>query len=249
MRLSKFFYPLLFCVFIGLILELIGRVGFLPDYVLPSTTQIVFALIENRRALALAFTETLCSSFFGFTLATLVGFSAGVALDLLPRLRMAVMPFAVLFQTVPIIAIAPLLVIWFGFGFKTVVISAFIVSVFPVLASAVVGLNSLSPEKLELFRMYNSSRTKTLLYLKIPSSWSHIITGLRISSGLSVIGAIVGEFIAGSGLGALIDSARTQQRVDLVFAAVVLSSILGIVFISCIQIISDRLLKKYLSNF
>ena len=128
----------------------------------------------------------------------------------------------------PIIAIAPLLVIWFGYGMRTVIASAFIVSIFPVIANTLNGILSTDPALRDLFRLYGASPAVTLWKLRFPAALPQILTGLRIAGGLAVIGAIVGEFIGGQGLGSVVDVARTQQRTDKVFAAVLLASVLGL---------------------
>ena len=108
------------------------------------------------------------------------------------------------------------------------VASAFIVSVFPIIANSVLGLTHTDPNLLNLFQMMGASPSKTLFQLRFPYALPQILGGIKISAGLAVIGAIVGEFISGSGLGGLVDAARNQQRVDRVFAAVVFAAILGI---------------------
>jgi NitT/TauT family transport system permease protein len=147
-------------------------------------------------------------------------------------------PYAIFFQTVPIIAIAPLLVIWLGYGIPTVVASSFIVSVFPVIANSVMGLLGTEPLWLDLFKLMDASRIQTLFRLRVPAALPQIFAGFRIAAGLAVIGAIVGEFIAGTGLGGLVDSARNQQRVDRVFAAVILAAVLGIVYFSLVSLLT-----------
>jgi len=133
-------------------------------------------------------------------------------------------------------------VIWFGFGQPTVRASAFIVSLFPILANTLAGLQQTDPQLRELFTLYKPSAFTTICKLQIPSALPVILAGLRIAVGLSVSGAIVGEFIAGGGLGSLIDSARTQQRVDLVFSGVLMSSLLALALIFGIDLATKLLL-------
>jgi NitT/TauT family transport system permease protein len=140
------------------------------------------------------------------------------------------------------------LVIWFGFGQPTVIASAAIVSVFPIIASTLLGLKSTEPALLDLFKLYAASNRQTLWMLKIPFALPQIFSGLRIASGLAVVGAIVGEFIGGGGLGSVVDAARTQQRVDRVFAAVLISSLLGIVLVAAVNIISSLSLGSWHSS-
>jgi NitT/TauT family transport system permease protein len=160
-------------------------------------------------------------------------------------IQRAFYPYAVFFQTVPIIAIAPLLVIWFGYGMKTVIAAAFIVSIFPVIANTLTGLLSTDPALRDLFRLYGASPGVTLVKLRFPAALPQILTGLRVASGLAVIGAIVGEFIGGAGLGSVVDVARTQQRVDKVFAAVLLASVLGLALFGLINLVSVLTLRRW----
>jgi NitT/TauT family transport system permease protein len=155
-----------------------------------------------------------------------------------------VLSYAVFFQTVPIIAIAPLLVIWFGWD-RTVVASAFIVSIFPVIANTLTGLLSTDPALRDLFRLYDAKRLATLLKLRLPFALPHVMTGLRIAAGLAVIGAIVGEFITGSGIGGSIMVSRQQNRVDKVFAGLLLASLLGIVLFTLVNLISRMSLRHW----
>lgn len=213
-----------------------------PSYLLPSPWQIVQAVLDSPSEFIGAALLTFKSTLIGFLLSGILGFSLALFLSFFDILKRAFLPFSVFFQTVPIIAIAPLLVIWFGFGEPTVRISAMIVSLFPMLANSLVGLSQMDPGLEELFKSYHGTRFQKLMKLQIPGSLPFVMTGLKISAGLSVIGGIVGEFVAGGGLGGLIDAARTQQRVDLVFAAVIISSLLGVIFILMIQFVSRMLL-------
>ncbi len=224
-------------------LEIFVRMGFIPAYLLPSPSSVIGSLIHDRHELFEGFLRTLCAASLGLILSVLFGLTCAVGLSVSTTARRAFMPYAIFFQTVPIIALAPVLVIWFGFGIPTVVASAFIVSLFPIIANSVLGLRSVDADLESLFRLYRSSRWNTLIRLRLPSALPQILAGLRISSGLAVIGAVVGEFIAGGGLGEVIDAARTQQRLDKVFAAVLLSSALGLIFILLI----DRVARYFLA--
>lgn len=212
-----------------------------PSYLLPSPREIAQAFVENAPEIVAALRSTLGSIAWGLGLSFGVGVALAVLFFAVPLLRAAILPFCVFFQTVPIIAIAPLLVIWFGFGEPTVRASAFIVSLFPILANTLTGLQQTDTQLSELFALYRPSRLATIVKLRIPSALPYILSGLRIAVGLSVIGAIVGEFIAGGGIGSLIDSARTQQRVDLVFCGVILSSALALALIVAIDLVATLL--------
>lgn len=213
------------------------------SYLLPSPLTILRTTIEAWPDIAAASLSTARSIGWGLGLSVLCGIGLAVLFFAIPLVRRAVLPFCIFFQTVPIISIAPLLVIWFGFGEPTVRASAFIVSLFPVLANTLTGLEQTDPQLRELFRLYRPSPLQLIFKLQIPSAVPYILTGIRISAGLAVIGAIVGEFIAGGGLGSLIDAARTQQRVDLVFSGVLMSSALALVLVFGIELGSRILLR------
>jgi len=224
--------------------QLVVSRGWVPAFLLPGPRDIVATGIDVWPELWSAALSTLASICFGLGLSFVTGIVLAVAFFSVPLLRRAVLPFCLFFQTVPIISIAPLLVIWFGFGAPTVKASAFIVSLFPILANTLTGLEETDPLLRELFRLYRPSRWQSVVKLQIPSAIPYILTGLRIAVGLATVGAIVGEFIAGGGLGSLIDSARTQQRVDLVFCGVLASSLLALLLVLVIDVCSRLLLGR-----
>ncbi len=232
-------------VAVTLILELVVRDGLVKSYLLPAPSAVLTAMIESRQELTTAMWKTSSAALLGFALSTLSGISIAVLLSSSPTIQRAFYPYAVFFQTVPIIAIAPLLVIWFGYGMRTVIASAFVVSIFPVIANALSGILSTDPALRDLFRLYGASRGATLFKLRFPAALPQILTGLRVAAGLAVIGAIVGEFIGGEGLGSIVDVARTQQRVDKVFAAVLLASVLGLALFGMINAISYVTLRRW----
>jgi len=224
--------------------ELCVKSGWVPEYLLPAPRAIVAVTVENWAEIYAATLSTLDSIAWGLGLSCIVGIALAVIFFAIPLLRRALLPFCVFFQTVPIVAIAPLLVIWFGFGAPTVKASAFIVSLFPILANTLTGLQQTDPLLKELFQLYRPSRWTMITKLQLPSALPYILAGLRIGIGLAVIGAIVGEFIAGGGIGSLIDSARTQQRVDLVFSGVLMSSALALLLILALDIIARLLMGR-----
>lgn len=234
----------LFLVFLLGIWQLCVDQKWVADYLLPSPRAIVAATVDNWSDIYAATLSTLSSIAWGLGLSCSVGIVLAIVFFAIPIVRRAVLPFCVFFQTVPIIAIAPLLVIWFGFGAPTVKASAFIVSLFPILANTLAGLQQTDPLLKELFQLYKPSRWRVIMKLQLPSALPYILAGLRIGIGLAVIGAIVGEFIAGGGIGSLIDSARTQQRVDIVFSGVLMSSVLALLLIVALDACARLLMGK-----
>ena len=237
--------PLIPFVVLILALEALVGAGWIKDYLIPPPSAVWSSLVSDRAELGVGLSETALAAAVGLALSFVVGTGLAILLSASGFMRRAFYPYAIFFQTVPIISIAPLLVIWFGFGRPTVIASAFIVSIFPIIASTLLGLQSTEPALVDLFRLYQASRADHLLKLRIPSALPQIFSGLRIGSGLAVIGAIVGEFIAGGGLGAVVDAARTQQRVDRVFAAVLISSFLGLAMVGIVNLVSWLALRHW----
>jgi NitT/TauT family transport system permease protein len=226
-------------------LEGLVRAGWIKPFLLPPPSAVFQTTLRDAPELFAALAKTSAGAILGFALSALAGIAIAVFLSSSRAVQEAFYPYAVFFQTVPIIAIAPLLVIWFGYGMRTVVASAFIVSIFPVIANTLNGILSTDPALRDLFRLYDASTAATLWKLRFPAALPQILTGLRIAGGLAVIGAIVGEFIGGQGLGSVIDIARTQQRTDKVFAAVLLASVLGLALFGVINIASRLVLRRW----
>ena len=247
MKLKRILYPLLPLLIITGFVEWGVRSGMIPAFLLPAPSQIFAQLTLDFSTFKNAFLETAVASTLGLLISVVLGLASAFLLTSCRLVRLMFYPYAIFFQTVPIIAIAPLLVIWLGYGLPTVVASAFIVSVFPIIANSVLGLTQTDPNLLNLFKLMGASSLQTLFKLRFPSAMPQILGGFKIAAGLAVIGAIVGEFISGTGLGGLVDAARNQQRIDRVFAAVLLAAFLGILFFSLISYL-NRLLLAYLHS-
>jgi len=242
---KTFLAPLVPLVLLTALTEFLVRAGFVRAYLIPAPSVVFRAMLDSRVELFEALLSTSLGSFAGFVLSALTGIAAAVFLSSSRSIQRAFYPYAIFFQTVPLIAVAPLLVIWFGFGIQTVIASAFVASVFPVIANTLSGILSTDPALRDLFKLYGASRLVTLFKLRLPAALPQIFTGLRVSAGLAVIGAIVGEFIAGGGLGAVVETARTQQRIDKVFAAVLLASLLGLALFGLINLLSHLTLRRW----
>ena len=236
--------PIIPAVVVTLATEVAVRQGWVPSFLIPAPSQVVASLLRDWPELWGATLDTADASLIGFAMSIAIGSLIAIAMSSAPWVQRAFYPYAVFFQTVPIVAIAPLLVIWFGWD-RTVVASAFIVSIFPIIANTLTGLLSTDPALRDLFRLYDAKRLVTLFKLRLPFALPHIMTGLRIAAGLAVIGAIVGEFITGAGIGGSIMVSRQQNRVDKVFAGLLLASLLGIVLFMVINLVSRLALRHW----
>jgi NitT/TauT family transport system permease protein len=165
-------------------------------------------------------------------------------------IQRAAYPYAIFLQTVPIVAIAPLIILWFGHGFAGIAVTAFIVSLFPIITNGTAGLTALDPNAVELFEVNNATRMQLLLKLRLPNSVPFFVTGAKIASGLSVIGGIVGEFFAGYGsgkfgLGYLIFQASAQLKTAMLFSAIIASTVLGLAAFGGVAVLGSVLSARW----
>jgi NitT/TauT family transport system permease protein len=208
----------------------------IPAYILPPPSAVAAAVAERHQNLIHAFQITAVEAAGGFLLSILGGISIALLFAQSPIIRRSLYPYTLVLQTVPIVAIAPLILMWFGSGVRSVMGVAFIICLFPIIANTTQGLVSVPRNLMDLFRMSNASQAQTLMRLQLPHAVPALFVGLRISSGISVIGAITGELFASSnavgqgGLGYSIVYANSQLQTDYLFALVLTASVLGFMF-------------------
>lgn len=234
------FYLILFAA-----IEFIIRADLISASLVPRPTQVLEVFLQPPQILWIPFFRTAGLAVVSYVLASLFAFLLALLVRQFSRLQNYLIPLTLFFQTVPIIAVAPLLVIYFGFGIPSILSAALIVCFFPVFAATLVGLSQASYNHSELFTFLKATRWQRLLWLEVPSAVPHLLAGLKASAGLSVVGVVSGEFLAGGGLGALIDSARLQQRVDLVFAALLCLSLIGLCLMNLTEFLFRLIFKAY----
>jgi len=233
--------PLILLVALCLLWDRIVVWNNLKPFFFPGPLAVLKAIQTNHLELARALGVTALAALGGFTASLVVGTAIAFVFSLSRTIRVSCYPYAILLQTVPIVAVAPIIVIWFGHGFRSIVIVSFILSLFPIITSATTGMLSVDPDLLDLFRLHRAGRFRTWLKLRLPGSIPHILTGAKISSGLAVIGSIVGEFFAGYatenyGLGYVIQQTHLRLKTPDLFAAVLASTFLGIAVFGTISL-------------
>jgi NitT/TauT family transport system permease protein len=219
-------------------------------FLLPRPIAVFNAITANPASWLASLWTTSQAALIGFFASAILGIMAAIALAAAGWVRRAFYPYTLFFQTVPIVAIAPMLVIWYGPGLASVALSAFIVSLFPVIANTLTGLLSTDPALEDLFRLYGARPWARLWKLKLPAALPSIFTGLRVAAGLAVIGTVVGEFLVGfygegEGLGVRIVAAKKVGRTDEVFAAVLMASLLGLALFAAINLAAKLLLRRW----
>ena len=224
----------------------------LPSALLPRPLEVFQAASENRIELIQALYSTGLAAAAGLLAAIALGSLISVAFSQSRRVRLAFFPYVIFLQTVPIVAIAPLLIIWSGYQFRTVVIVTVIVCLFPIVNSVTAGLMAIDRQWADLFSLYGAGRTKKLLRLQVPTAVPYLVLGAKTSSGLAVIGAIVAEFFVGNGtdydgLGTLMTHWQGFVKTDALIAAVFASTLLGLILFGFVHFVSRTALKRWMS--
>jgi NitT/TauT family transport system permease protein len=248
-RLDRVRSPLILAGGVVLFWEAVIRLFKVPTFVLPAPTVIVTALVAHRRELAIATQATALEVLFGFLMSALVGVAVALIIVRFERFGRALYPLVVLFQNVPKVALAPIFILWFGYGIAPKILLIVVISFFPVAIDMLAGLQSVEPSFVSLMRSVGASQSKIMLKVRIPHSLPHLIAGLKVAVTFSVIGAIVGEFAgATKGLGYLIEFASTQLDTPQIFAALLVVSVLGLAFYYVVEYV-ERWLVPWAPKF
>jgi len=242
--------PVAFFAIVVVVWQLATTIWEVPPYLVPGPRMVFDAAREHAAELASATRLTGAGALGGFGLGLLTGTILGLVFSQSRIIERSVYPYAIFLQTVPIVAIAPVLIMWFGYGFGGVVAVSFIVSLFPIITNATAGLTVVDVNLLELFEINNASRAQVLFKLRLPNAIGHLVTGAKISCGLSVIGAIVGEISAGFGtrnfgLGYLITTATSKLDTAYAFAAVICSALLSVAIFAAVSSIGAVVLARW----
>ena len=225
--------PLLFGLLALAAWDALVRVLDVPVYVIPAPSAVLAAFVAEPVGLLIALASTLTVTFVALLAAAVLGASMAIAMATSRWARAAIQPWAVALQVTPLPAIAPLIIIWVGDPFTSLVVCATIVAFFPLFANTATGLASPPAELGDLFHLYGAGRWKTLLLLRLPAALPYFVSGLRISGGLALVGAVVAELVAGSGgfaSGLAYRMLEASYRLEMprMFAALVLLAVAGI---------------------
>jgi len=230
--------------------EAVGRLRDIPPYILPAPSAVALSLWNDGPSLLGSLLVTLRITLAALAAAALIGGAIALLFSRSRILELSLFPYAVILQVTPIVAIAPLIIIWVQQPFLALLVCAWIVAFFPIVSNTTVGLNSADRNLLALFRLYGASPGQTLLYLRLPTALPYFLAGLRISGGLALIGAVVAEFVAGTGgaetgLAFRILEAGYRLAIPRLFAALFLLSLTGIVIYLLLDWLSRRVLRHW----
>ena len=228
----------------------IGALIYNMAFLLPTPYAVLQTFIQDFNIIMIGLAQTFQAAFTGYIIAIAIGIAVATIMSLSKILERSLYPYAILLQTVPVVAVAPLIVLWFGFEIKSIIIISVIIALFPIINNTLLGLKSTSKTLVELFNYHDTNKLTTFIKLRFPAAIPNIIAGLKISAGLSVIGAIVGEFIIGSGseqggLGVQIIYAQANLETSLVMALILTATMLGFAFFITVSTLGWYLLHKW----
>ena len=249
-RVLRSLLPIVILVAAILAWEAYVQIEAVPHYILPAPSRILATLVQDWDTLSRSLLTTLEITFSALAVAVVGGVGLAVLFTLSKWIEISFFPFAVVLQVTPIIAIAPLILIYVDSISLALLICAWIVAFFPILANTTMGLNSADHNLRNLFELYGASRWQTLRYLRLPAAMPYFLGGLRIAGGLALIGAIVAEFAAGSagrdsGLAYRILESAYRLNIPRMFAALILISVTGILIFLALSLLQHLLLRKW----
>ncbi|MAU65129.1 MAG: nitrate ABC transporter permease [Dehalococcoidia bacterium] len=223
--------PSIFFVIVLLIVwDVLVRINDVPSWLLPSPSEIFKAMLDNARILTSHTITTLIEVILGFVIALFVGLLLSSAITLSSTIEKSFYPFIIASQTIPVIVIAPMLLVWVGYGLMPKIIVVALISFFPIVVNTVDGMKSIDMDLEKLFRTMGASNWDIFRKIRIPNSLPYMFSGLRVAISISVIGAVIGEWVGSSeGLGYLMIRSKPQFQTELVFAAIFILSIMGII--------------------
>jgi NitT/TauT family transport system permease protein len=250
-RSFRVFVPILVGILFVAFWEFTVRLLEVREFILPAPSAIWSSLLLNFSSLMASLWITLSTTLMAFALAIVGGVGLAVLFSQSRVIETALFPYAIILQVTPIVSIAPLVLIWVGFERAQLaqLILAWIVAFFPILSNTTLGLRSTDHNLRDLFRLYRASRWQVLTELQFPSALPYMLGGIKISGGLALIGAVVAEFVAGSGtstgLAWRIVEAGNRLQVPKMFAALLLLSILGIVIFFVLTLVEHLALRRW----
>jgi NitT/TauT family transport system permease protein len=246
---SQYARPLILIVAVFILWDLVIRVFKIPPYLIPAPWDVAKMLVAEWPRLWRESLFTASATLGGFGLSILLGIPIAMLIAYSRLVESFVYPLLVFSQSVPKIAIAPLFVVWFGFGIFPKVISAFLLGFFPVVVATVMGFKSMETDMIDLARSMRASRWQMFLKFRLPQALPSIFSGLKVSATLAVVGAVVGEFVgSNSGIGYVLQIANGNFDLPLMFAALFVLSMMGVILFGIVDLIEKVMIPWHQSH-
>lgn len=243
-KVQQYFYPIITCLIIIVLWQVIVEIKGIPQYILPTPMDIIGVFIDDFENLYSNTVVTLYEAIVGFSLALIIAVAIGILMDFLSIFKKCFYPIFLVSQTIPTITIAPLLIIWFGFGALPKILMVTLTCFFPILISFIDGLENIDKDYLNLFKTMKSNKIQTFIHLKLPMSMEKLFSGIKISVTYMVVSATVAEWLGGTkGLGVYMVKAKSAYALDKVFASTIVVVIFSLLFVGITQIIKKIVIR------
>lgn len=234
--------PIGFIIILIILWEVIVRMGGIEKYILPSPIDVGITLINELPTMVPHIMATLYEGIVGFLIAIIISIIIAIIMDTVPVIKKAFYPVLVISQTIPTIAIAPLFIIWFGFGYLPKIIVVVIMCFFPIVISIVDGLEGVDKDLINHFKLMGASKLNIFLHLKLPFGMINFFSGIRIAATYSIMGAVIGEWLGGEkGLGVYMTRARSAYALDKMFASIIVIVVISISIVFLVTFIEKKL--------
>ena len=247
---GKILLPVGFLLLVLGIWQLTDAILEIKPIILPNPLEIAKESFGRARELLQATSVTAMAACIGFAISIILGTVLALVFSASRLARQAVYPYMILLQTVPIVAIAPLVVIWFGGGLPSMIVIVTTISVFPIITNVTTGLTTVDDGLIDLMNLYQANRTQVLFKLQLPNAVPYLLAGARVAAGLTIVGAIVGEYMAGHdinhrGLGYYIFMSSQNFQTEILYASILLSTLLGVAMVGFVSLLGKTLLKRW----
>ncbi|WP_035425518.1 ABC transporter permease [Atopobium fossor] len=248
-KLKKVLYPALSLLGVLLAWQLVVVCGLVPNYLLPTPIQVFGALVKEASLLFAHTKTTLIEALIGLVIGTVVGSTFAILMDRFEGFYLTLEPLVTISQTIPTIAIAPLLVLWLGYGLLPKIVLVALTTFFPVLVSLLAGLRSVDPDMIDLMRVMRASRWQIFVHVKLPAAAEQFFAGLSIAAAYAIVGAVIAEWLGGiSGLGVYMTRVRKSFSYDRMFAAIIVISTISLVLMGVIRAL-ERAAMPWKQNY
>jgi len=234
-------YSLAFFLLLIALWEIISRTGSMPAYILPAPSTIIYSLAVNFKLMRLHILVTVFETLSGFAAAVFLGMLIAILMDSIPFVKKVLYPLVVTSQTIPIITIAPLFIIWFGYGYLPKIIIVVLICFFPISVSFLQGLGSADPDLINLLKSMGARKYQLYKIVKFPAALPSLFSGLKIAATYSIMGATIGEWVGGKdGIGVYMLRAKFSFATDKVFGAIIVITFLSIALLKLIEFIEKK---------
>ena len=229
-------FPSIFFALILVLWEIVSRTGMLADFILPAPTKILLSLVFNFKIIYWHIAITLFETLIGFTISIVFAVVIAISMDAVMSIKRTLYPILIISQTLPIIILAPLFIIWFGYGYLPKIIIVILICFFPICINLLNSLAASDREFIDLLRSMGANKKHIYKFVKIPSAMPGFFSGLKIAATYSIMGATIGEWVGGkNGLGVYMIRAKQSFATDRVFAAIIIITALSIIFLKIIE--------------